>query len=184
MSVLVEGISVIVRRETIDAHYPGGWDAYVKDVPNETLCSDERLARVGFMTSYDVDRFVSRLERLGFEFIRDARAVDVCIVDQHQGPTARCDWLEYFYLEMFGSMNRVAVCRAVKDSRDEFAVPDGWDFEHSLTRNHNVVRNEEMAVRLELIQHENGVSAYRDRTRGREVYIERTSTGLSSSSAR
>jgi hypothetical protein len=176
MAVLVEGISVIVRRDTVDAQYPGGWEAYVKDVPNKTLCSDERLARVGFMTSYGVDRFVARLERLGFEFIRDARAVDVCIVDQHQGPTARCDWLEYFYLEMFGSTNRVAVCRAVKDSRDEFAVPDGWNFEHSLTRNHNVVRNEEMAERLELIQHENGVSAYRDRTTGPEVYMERTTT--------
>jgi len=70
------------------------------------------------------------------------------------------------------------------DSRVEFAVPDGWDFEHSLTRNHNVVRNEEMAERLELIQHENGVSAYRDRTTGREVYMGRTSTGPSSSSAR
>jgi len=34
MAVLVEAISVIVRREAIAAKLPGGWSHFVDEVPN------------------------------------------------------------------------------------------------------------------------------------------------------
>jgi hypothetical protein len=49
MAVLVEAISVVVRRDAIDRSYEGGWVAFVSSVPNATLCTDDQLARVGFM---------------------------------------------------------------------------------------------------------------------------------------
>ena len=58
MSVLVEGISVIIKRKKIDEMFPGGWDAFVEDVPNRTLCADDELARVGFMSSPDAEAFI------------------------------------------------------------------------------------------------------------------------------
>jgi len=61
MAVLVEAISVIVRRKAIDHSYPGGWDAFVAEVPNKTLCADDQLARVGFMTPQDVQNFIRAL---------------------------------------------------------------------------------------------------------------------------
>jgi hypothetical protein len=53
MTVLVEAISVIIRRKAIDKNFPGGWDDFVKDVPNQTLCADDKLAQVGFMSPQD-----------------------------------------------------------------------------------------------------------------------------------
>ena len=48
MAVLVEAISVIARRSAIESKYQGGWPTFTSDVPNATLCSDEKIARVGF----------------------------------------------------------------------------------------------------------------------------------------
>lgn len=45
MAVLVEAISVIVRRDAIRGKYPGGWQGFVAAVPNGTLCYDDDLAR-------------------------------------------------------------------------------------------------------------------------------------------
>lgn len=174
MAVIVEGISVIVRCESIEASYPGGWEGYVKDAPNQTFCTDELLARVGFMARFDVGTFISRLAGLGFEFVRDDKAIDVCVVDQHQGPTSWCDWLEYGHMDILGTTDRVAACWAVGDTRLEFAVPDGWNFQNSLTRDHNFIPNENVRERLELIRHENGVDVFRDRSSGKEVYMGRT----------
>ena len=57
MAVLVEGISVIVRRDAIESKYDGGWDTFVDNVPNATLCADDEIARVGFMGPADVEAF-------------------------------------------------------------------------------------------------------------------------------
>jgi hypothetical protein len=65
MAVLVEGISVIVRRDAVQSLYPGGWEGFVADAPNKTLCADPNLARVGFMAPDDVKAFVAQLERVG-----------------------------------------------------------------------------------------------------------------------
>lgn len=46
MAVLVEAISVIVRRDALDARYPGGSDRYVADCPNATTCADAHFVRV------------------------------------------------------------------------------------------------------------------------------------------
>jgi hypothetical protein len=37
MAVLVEAISVIVRRDAIDGAFDGGWRGFVSSVPNVTL---------------------------------------------------------------------------------------------------------------------------------------------------
>ena len=177
MAVLAEAISVIMRCETIEARYPGGREGYVKDAPNKTLCTDERLARVGFMAPPDVANFISRLERLGFEFVRHGNAIDMCVVDQLQGPTARCDWLEYFHMDSYsgGGSVCVAVCRETGDQRSELFTPRSWDIRSSLTRNYQWITNEKTRERLELIRHENGVNVFRDRSTGKEVYLGHTS---------
>jgi hypothetical protein len=71
MAVLVEAISVIVRRARLEAIYPGGWEGFVRDCPNRTLCADANLVRVGFMTPAGVQEWVERLTAAGLEFIRD-----------------------------------------------------------------------------------------------------------------
>lgn len=95
MSVLIEAISVVVRVSTIESRYPGGMEQYVADRPNQTLRFDGHLARVGFMSANDVGTFVERLRRAGLVFFEEGRFIDIAVVDQREGPTATCDWLEF-----------------------------------------------------------------------------------------
>jgi hypothetical protein len=124
VAVLVEAISVVIRRAKIASLYPGGWDSFVADCPNATLCADLDLARIGFMTPMDVEWFCQHLEARGLVFLRDGRAVDFAMVDQLRGPTTPCDWLEYGHLEIDG--NRVAACRMVGSTDKHVLMPDGW----------------------------------------------------------
>lgn len=94
MSVLIEALSVVVLRASVDARYPGGVAAFERDCPNATYCADEHLARVGFMTPADVEHFVRGMVRTGLVHVRDGQAVDIVVVDQLQGPTTQCDWIE------------------------------------------------------------------------------------------
>jgi hypothetical protein len=114
MAVLCEGISVIVRRDSIDSRFNGGWAAFEELVPNATLCTDGELARVGFMDPDSVQDFVSELEIGGLVFdaeeLRNAAELfgvaedglgddlareDIAVVDQLRGPTRPCNWLEF-----------------------------------------------------------------------------------------
>jgi hypothetical protein len=85
MAVLVEAISVVVRVDTIGDRYPGGWLAFEKDVPNQTLCCDNELARVGFMNPKDCRSFVDRLEAVGIIHLKNGNSQDVVVVDQCKG---------------------------------------------------------------------------------------------------
>ena len=61
MAVLVEALSVIVRRDAIVRKYRGGWQEFLQHVPNNTFCTDDELARVGFMHPKDVEAYVTHL---------------------------------------------------------------------------------------------------------------------------
>ncbi|PKN10498.1 MAG: hypothetical protein CVU72_00990, partial [Deltaproteobacteria bacterium HGW-Deltaproteobacteria-7] len=100
MPLLVEGISVIIKRDAIDKKYPGGWDGFVEDVPNKTLCEDDYIARVGFMTPLDVGEYITQLEGYGFQHMENGYAIDIVVVDQIRGLCVKCNWLEIFYFSI------------------------------------------------------------------------------------
>lgn len=184
MAVLVEAISVIVRRDAINARFSGGWRQFLAIVPNSTLCSDENLARVGFMSPPDIEAFVRRLERGGLTFVRDGQAVDIAVVDQMRGPTMPAEWLEFSHLTLGGTKNKVAACWLFEGPRIAagihmpakgmtLATPDGWTYENSLSANFKFVENEEMQEKLKFLRHEDGTDVYLDRSTGEEVYVGR-----------
>ncbi len=47
MAVLAEGISVVVRLDAIERLMEDDWANFVAIAPNQTLCCDNELARVG-----------------------------------------------------------------------------------------------------------------------------------------
>ena len=49
MAVIIEGLSVVISVDTIEARYPGGLEAFEANAPNANCCQDGELARVGFM---------------------------------------------------------------------------------------------------------------------------------------
>ena len=147
MAVLVEGISVVVRRASIEAHVGGGWKRFLELVPNATLCRDDDLARVGFLTPNEVGAFVDALEAEGLTFLSEGGAVDLAIADQQQGITTHCEWLEFARLgwgENRSEDDRVGACWLWDQPRVgagthypseglKLATPAGWQFEGSLS---------------------------------------------------
>lgn len=184
MAVLIEGISVIVRRDAVAERLSGGWRQFLAIVPNSTLCFDEDLARVGFMSPQDVEEFVRRLEKGGLTFVRDGQAADIAVVDQMRGSTMPTEWLEFARLSLGGTENKVAACWLFEGLRIAagirmpakamtLATPDGWTYKDSLSANFKFVENEERQEKLKFLRHENGTDVYLDRSTGKEAYVGR-----------
>lgn len=175
MSVLAEAISVIVPRAVLDAKYPGGLAAYHADCPNETFCTDEHLTRVGFMSPVDVEAYVRRLQSHGFVYLRGGKAVDLCVVDQHRGPTTPCDWIE-------GGKHAdgyTAVWLAGADPSTMYA-PINWSPEQS--GHLGFVASEDAADRMVGLAKDEGIETMLDLHTGREVFLGRAevSAGIAS----
>ncbi len=181
MAVLVEAISVVVRRDAINAKYRGGWSAYVEDAPNVTLCYDDDLARIGFMMPWETEVFINRLTEHGLIFLADNKAQDIAVVDQQVGPLTECDWLEFAKISHGESGGKVSACWLFEGPRTAYgvhfssktmnlAVPPGWEFEDSLSHDFTFVPNEEIEGRLQFLRTENGVNVYLDRETGEEVF--------------
>ncbi len=174
MAVLVEAISVIVRRKSIEDKYPGGWQAFVEAVPNNTLCADDEIARVGFMTPQDVEGFVKQLEMNGLLFAKDSQAVDVAVADQFAGLTTPCDWLEFGHVDLSESGSRIAACRQVESALVKIITPEDWKYEGSLSHKYIFVSSEYVNEGLKFLRHENGLDVYLNLLTGEEVYAGRT----------
>jgi hypothetical protein len=179
MAVLVEATSVIVRREAIDVGLDGGWAHFQDIVPNQTLCTDGELARVGFMTPSDTEGFVKRLECDGLTFHDGEKAIDLVIVDQDRGPKLRVDWLNVVRFDFDDGQTVVTACYLLDGSlaspsrTDWLSAPEGWAFEGSISQRRRVHRVDEHDE-VVLIDHRDGVDVYRELATGREVYCGRT----------
>ena len=186
MAVLVETISVVVRRDSIDARYSGGWRRFLIAVRNDTLCTDDDLVRVGFMTPTDAKVFIRQLEKDGLTFARNRQAIDIAVVDQQRGPTIPAKWLEFAHLTLRDTDNKVAACWLFEDTRWGagihmsskqmiLATPEGWGYKDSLSANFKFVANEEeMNEKLKFLRHDDGLDVYLDLSTGKEGYVGRT----------
>lgn len=173
MAVLVEAISVIVRRLAIDERFKGGWSAFQHTIPNATGCYDDELARVGFMTPSDVEAFISVLEAGGLIFRRDGQAVDIAVVDQLRGPSVPAPWLEVGRIEIFNPPIKVCACWPAGQKLDGIAMPVGWKFEGSLSDRPGFAAEGTEGDRLKFLRHEGGNDVYLDLISGKEVFVGR-----------
>lgn len=174
MAVLVEGISVIVRLAAIHGKYPGGWAAFRDAAPNSTLCCDNELARVGFMSPDDTTTFVLKLESLGFVYVQDGQAQDLVVADQRRGLAVPCSWVEFGRISFGGGPNRqVAACRLTGSQGHQLFTPDGWAYEDSLSACHIFVGEGWVPEFMDFLRHEDGLDVYRDLKTGKEVYVGR-----------
>lgn len=128
MAVLGECLSVITRFSTIEIKFPGGLSRFLSRVPNQTYCSDGSLIRVGFMTPVDVSVWVQLLEDQGLDFIREIDgehwAIDIVVVDQVEGPTCKCNWIETEFVD------DVRWVWSAEDIPGELVTPLNWRHEN------------------------------------------------------
>ena len=174
MAVLIEGISVVIRADALLQTFPGGWDAFATIVPNQTLCSDDEVVRVGFMSPEDVESFVTKLQGAGLTFLRDGEAIDIAVADQMTGLSSKCKWLEFGQVDMSGHGQRVAACRIVGSQLMQVFTPQGWKFDGSLSSTFGFVPNEHAGKGLKYLRHENGLDVYYNPITGKNVYAGRS----------
>jgi len=175
MAVLVEGISVIVRAGAIVHKHAGGWEAFVADCPDASLCADGELVRVGFMDPRDAKQFVATLTEKGLTYRADGEAVDLVIADQQRGLSAPCKWAD------LGSVpapdhesESVVACQLAGSDPDALMTPEDWSYEESLSARFGQTETDSTAERLEFLHHEDGTDVYRDTETGEEVSVDRT----------
>lgn len=171
MAVLIEAISVVVRHQAIDQRYLGGWQEFLRRIPNRTLCTDGTFVRVGFMSPKDVRAYVSTLEECGLVFQKDGQAMDFAVVDQLRGSTMPALWLKFEKIET-GSM-KITACWSADQTPEKIAVPEGWKFEGSLSDKPGFAADNTMDDRLKFLRREGGLDVYLDLRTGKEVFTGR-----------
>lgn len=174
MTVLVEAISVITRIDSLLKALPGGWDGFKRIVPNSTLCADEEISRVGFMTPSDVESFIKKLTGFGLEFLRDGAAIDIAVADQIHGLTSACSWLEFGRVSTGDTGARVAACRLTGSKSKTLVTPLDWKFADSLSSTYAFVPNQHAKKGMQYLRHENGFDVYHNPLTGKEGFVGRT----------
>ena len=187
MAVLVEATSVIVRRDAIVRSFAGGWAGFLATVPNETLCWDDDVARVGFMKSTDASAYLATLQQGGLTYYDGEKAVEMVVIEQGgAGPTLPCDWIEFAQLPLGPARELVGAAWLFEGERRfgpgiylstrdfRFATPMGWDYRRSLTRNGIRVPDAELNDRFFPLGRRNGVDVHLDLKTGREMFTGRT----------
>jgi len=181
MAILIEGISVVVRRDGIQERFPGGWDSFLAQLPPRAVCYDEKLVGVVFLDPIETETYVRQLEEQGLMFVASGRCVDIAVVDQLRGPTGDCPWLEFAHVP-FCDKGKVAAAwffdaprRAhgihLRGNSLRLVTPGGWNFDESLSAKHVFIPTEEVSERLKYLRTENGVDVYWDNLRNKEVYM-------------
>ncbi len=99
MAVRICMISVVVPISRINAVCsPGGFSGF--RARHQILfekfgCYDEHLLACVHDDPEIVGMDVEAWERRGLKAVESGRWIDMCVVDQHTGPTLPCDWLEF-----------------------------------------------------------------------------------------
>lgn len=165
MAVLCEAISVIIKKHSIEKYYRGGWDYFLENIPNSTMCTDEILVRIGFMSPVEVQEYVEELVANGLQFqpptigglsIGLRKKDDITVVDQQKGPMVECGWIEFGHLPVDREGGTISACwlfegerhgygihMPAKDAEEgmEVATPNGWSYESSLSKEYTFVEN-------------------------------------------
>ncbi|MDA8107304.1 MAG: hypothetical protein M0015_01575 [Betaproteobacteria bacterium] len=133
MAVLIEAICVVARRDAIAARLAGGWEAFVAAAAGGTLCADDELARVSFLSPREAEAFVGKLEAQGLRLEEAGRALDMAVVDQIGGFTLPCAWAEFGEVDTGGG-KWVAACRRLGSTQAAIVTPEGWTYQGSLSQ--------------------------------------------------
>lgn len=95
MAVVIEAITIVVRRDAVRRAFGGDEAAFEALAPNRSGRKDAHLHALGFMDHRDAAAFVTRaLEPRGLAWARGEEAIDLTIVDQFTGLQHYTSWLE------------------------------------------------------------------------------------------
>lgn len=169
MGVLIEGISVVVRREAIERKLVGGFEQFQRLIPNATACSDAHFTRVGFMAGPDVKDFVESLVARDLTFHDGHQFVDIAVVDQHHGPTAPTPWLSILQVS-----EGFKFAFLTGQDPGDLVTPTAWSPEMSLLRTGSFVDNADVDALVQPLEKKDGLEVVFDRRLNKTMFIGRT----------
>jgi hypothetical protein len=102
MPVVCEFISVIIRRDSIDKYFQGGWCQFIIDDKGGPMCCDGELVSVGFMNSEATHLFLDYLKNKGLQYdqsLNNASTLreidDIVILDRFMGHNESANWIDF-----------------------------------------------------------------------------------------
>lgn len=169
MAVLVEAITLVVRRTFLDVCYPGATDGFLAahEADGERIrftVADESLVAVSTLDrgvahtvgQHMLDHNAIQVDDKTDEF------VDFAFVDQHEGVAMPCPWLDWTIDE-----RRVASVRFTPCGSTEVITPPGWTPESSTALTRTDIRLE--TDHMFKLAEEDGLEVWLDFDTGRQV---------------
>ena len=97
MAVFCEFISVIIRRDSIDKYFQGGWNSFVLELPNYSMCTDGEVVNVGFMNPTDTVSYLDFLKSEGLQYDQSYNRTidDVEVIDRFDDHNEKRSWVEF-----------------------------------------------------------------------------------------
>lgn len=175
MPVLMEAQSIVLSINMILSRYEGGWENFKSEIPNDSFCADGKLVRIGFMDPADGMDYLDLLLARGLRRGRTNRPADFATVDQLTGPIVAVDWLEMSHVCIDDDPQKtVLACRMVGDTSQLLAVPDGWEFEGSLSQRCLTFETGREAEYFDYLGRDGRTDLYRNLATGEPQWIERS----------
>jgi hypothetical protein len=176
MAVLIEANSVIIKADAVINKFQGGLDAFEKLIPNNTMCADGELIRVGFMEPADIYAFTEILKKHRLEHLdSNDKAIDFVLADQLKGFTSHCEWAQFGRVSLDDDNTRkVAAARMINGESEEIFFPDDWHYNGSLSQTYAFSYKEDVERSFRYLRREKGVDVYLNTMTGEEMYVGRT----------
>lgn len=179
MAVLVEALTVVIRREALEARFPGGAAGFKAQAPNRTFRMDAHFAAVGFMDPQDVRACNQWLAAMGLiQDNEDESARDFVLAQQtHRNFTVPCDWAEIYlaYLDDDSDERTMVICKRPDENFPlSVETPEDWVWEDSLSRKIDFIPLHQIEQRLIPVGNDLTTDAFIDRETGELCYVGRT----------
>jgi hypothetical protein len=163
MSVLIEALTLVVRRRRFDAVYPGGADAFFAaslantPAPRFACGDDSHLLAISFEHADHAAHAIALLQLAGLKGLDESlpELLDYVTVDERSGPTIRVPWLGVRKHE-----DGFTFAWLLAEPMGEVAGPAEWMNRRPQDNERGVIGGD--SEQLMLLAAENGIKTYLD----------------------
>jgi hypothetical protein len=121
MSILLDGVCVVVPIVILEEKYSEGWRGFAADFSNGSFRRDEKVAAVSYFDRQDAACVVTQLTDVGLQF-GERCAEDICVFD-----AGGKFWLPCLWLDVAENPDGLVIADYVGQEPDSIAVPSYFD---------------------------------------------------------
>ena len=95
MSLTCEALSLVIRNDSINTKYKGGYRIFLQEIANSPHESDGQITKLDFLYDPELKSKIYLLQKRGLIHLNEksGKAVDMTIVSGFWGLRDKCDWL-------------------------------------------------------------------------------------------